>query len=329
MIRKLLFGTAFAVLAAASLVVPLPFVVLAPGPVLEVDDVVDVGPAPDALDGAVLLTTVRLERPTTVEAAAVLVDDDRELLSRRQIVPPGVDAEEFARRQRRILRESARVAAAVGQRAAGLDVTIEGDGATVVQVLPGAPAQGELETGDVILAVDGEDVELASELSPILGQRRAGDIATLTVEREGERLQVDVELARIDELDQAGLGIAAQTRDRTIELPVDVEVQTDTVGGPSAGLMIAIAVYDLVDRGDLLQGRTVAGTGTIDTSGRVGPVAGVSEKVDAAIDRDASVFLVSDGLADEARAAADGALDVIAVSDVDEAIEQLKEPAGS
>lgn len=322
--RRLLFLTGILILAAAAVWVPLPLLALTPGPARAVDQGIELSGPTDDLQGAFLLTAVQLENPTTLEAAGMLVDEERELVSRRRVVPPGVDVDEFARRQERVFQESMRVAAAVGQRAAGRDVTVEGDGATVVTVLPGAPAEGHLENGDVITAVDGQEVQLASQLPVLLATRRAGDAVTLTVERDDQEQQVDIELGRVEQIERPGLGIAAQTRNRSIELAVDIEVDVDRLGGPSAGLMAALAVYDLLDDGDVLAGRTIAGTGTIDPSGNVGPVGGVTQKVAAAVDEGATLFLVPSSLVDEAREAAGGAIDVLGVETFDDALEQLR-----
>jgi PDZ domain-containing protein len=111
-----------------------------------------------------------------------------------------------------------------------------------------------------------------------------------------------------------------------IDLPFTVNVDISDVGGPSAGLMIALSAYDLAVPADVVRGRVVAGTGTIDVHGNVGAVGGVTEKVSAAERDDATVFLAPTAEAGEARAAAGRRLEVIEVRTFADAVHALEAP---
>jgi PDZ domain-containing protein len=316
------------VVALAVLIVPLPFVyVVGPGSALPVEDRVELGRAPDRVSGDLLLLTVSFGHPTTAETLWAWLDDNEDVLRRDQVVPPHVDDEEYLRAQRRLFRESGEVAAAVGLRTAGLPVQVSGGGARLVDVFPGGPAEGELERGDVVLAVDGQPVQLASDLGTNLSKRSSGDEVTVTFRRDGAERQVRIRLERVAQLNRPGLGVAVETVEPDVSLPFPVDVDQGDIGGPSAGLMIALTVYDLVHPGDLTAGRTVAGTGTIDINGEVGPVGGVRQKVEAAKDSDAGLFLVPVEEAEDARAAAGADLPVVAVRNFQEAVAHLERPA--
>ncbi len=315
------------VLALLALVVPLPLFVLAPGSAVSVGQRVELGRSPDPLSGEFLLTTVRIFQPSVVGVVQAWVDDSRDVLSREEVVPPGVGDAEFSEAQRALFRESSEVAAAVGLRAAGADVTIDGEGAQVAAVQPGSPADGALQEGDVVTGVDGEPVALASDLVAILGSRTAGDEVTLAVRREGFERDIPVRLGTIEGIDQPALGVAVTTVDLDVALPFPVEVDQGRIGGPSAGLLIALTVYDLADPGDLAAGRRIAGTGTIELDGEVGEVGGVDAKVVAAREAGASVFLVPEAELDLARETAGDDLEVIPVATLDEAIAALGEAA--
>jgi Lon-like protease len=145
------------------------------------------------------------------------------------------------------------------------------------------------------------------------------------VDRGGERVAVTVVAGRLPGLEQAGMGITSQTIEEEVVLPVAVDlVDQNRIGGPSAGLMIALTVYDLVAEEDLATGRRIAGTGTIDANGTVGRVGSVREKTIAAIADGFEVLLVPASQAADARAAADGALEVIGVATIDDAIAALR-----
>lgn len=315
------------VLAVLALVVPLPVFVLAPGSAVSVGERVELGRAPDPLSGELLLTTVRIFQPSVVGVVRAWLDDYQEVLPREQVVPEGVDDAEFEEAQRALFRESSEVAAAVGLRAAGEDVTIEGAGARVAAVQPGSPADGNLMEGDVVTAVDGMPVALASDLVAALASRVAGDEVALTVQRAGSEREVRVRLAVVEGIEQAALGVAITTVDLDVSLPFTVEVDQGRIGGPSAGLLIALTVYDLADPADLVAGRTIAGTGTIDLDGEVGQVGGVDAKVVAARNAGASVFLVPEEELALAQEAAGDDLEVIPVGTIEEAIAALRQAA--
>ncbi|MDX1620848.1 MAG: PDZ domain-containing protein, partial [Nitriliruptorales bacterium] len=291
--RKLVFAAALAILVWAALVVPLPLATVTPVPAQPVADIVAIdGGAVGDLPDDLLFTSVRLQQPTTVGTISILLDADRELVPIPSVVPSGIDPEEFVELQRRQFRESIRAAAAVGLRAADLEVSVSGQGARVVATIPGTPAADVLQQEDVITEVEGETVSLASELAAALADSRAGDEVELTIRRDDELRTVTIEVADISEIGQPGIGVAVTTVDLQIDLPVDVGPTGDAnVGGPSAGLMIALAFYDAATNGELTS-RRVAGTGAIRLNGDVGPVSGIGEKVEGAIQAGAEVFLV-------------------------------------
>lgn len=326
--RKLVFAAAILVLAWAVVVVPLPLLALEPVPARPVVEVVDVASGGSELAEPIpeeLRFTAVLVRPQTVAGAVeVWLDQHSSLSFAPDIVPAGVDREEFLELQVRMFEESVRTAAAVGMAAAGADVTIAGDGARVEQTVPGTPADGALERGDVIVAVDGREVHLASELAADLSARAPGDEVELTIRRGGEEVTESIRLAPLPGETGAGIGVLASTVDLVIDTPVEVTPSDAAVGGPSAGLLIALALYEATGDDDLVRDRVVAGTGTIDTSANVGPVDGIREKVRGAELAGADVFLVPAEQADEAEAAAPAGLEVIPVATLQDAIDALQ-----
>lgn len=323
--RQLFYLGSLVVIAAAILLVPLPLLVLAPAPVTQAVAAVDVGGAEGELNGDLYITTVAVLPTTTAGAVEAVLDEHRDVTLQATIVPPDQDEEEFFELQRELFRESVQVAAAVGLELAGHEVDVGGGGARVIEIMPGSPADGELREGDVIVAADGQEVQLASELAAVTGRASEGDVITLTVVRGGDEVDVDVGTMVISEdTEQIGIGIWVQTEDQELELPEDLDLEVRTrIGGPSAGLILALTVYDLYADEDLLDGRDVAGTGTVDLTGRVGAVGGVDKKVKSAIDTGAEVFLVPERLEEVARDAAGGDIEVIPVATVEEAIAAL------
>ncbi len=320
-------------LGMAAFLMPLPLLVLMPGDALPVAERVEFPTEDeDELTGRLLLTTVSVASATAVDALAGWLDPDSQVLSRDRIIPSDTAAEDYFAAQRRLFQESGQTAAAVGLRAAGLPVDVSGRGAQVARVLPGAPAEGKLSAGDVVTSVDGTPVRLAADLVAALAEHPPGRELQLTVERGGRPVPVPVTPTRFSdgtpEGNRSGLGVLVTTRDLRIDLPYPVEVDAGQIGGPSAGLMIALTVYELANPGDLVRGRVIAGTGTIDLDGDVGPVGGVRQKVEAAVDAGAMLFLSPPAEAAEARAAAGTRLRILEVTTLRDALDALRRGDG-
>ncbi len=308
--------------ASAALYHP-PYVVVAPGEAVDVVDDVNISGVPvDKVDGQYLLTSVSIRRPSALRALIAALRTDRQVLPLGSVVPRGVDAEDYFRRQRDVFRQSRLVAAAAAAESVGMDASVSGTGARVVDVLPGSSAAEKLREGDVIVRVDTRPVDDARSLQEITGSRPAGVDFRVTVERGGEQVEEVVESRPLPRLaGGVGLGLVVETRDLDVELPFEVSFGDRDIGGPSAGLAYALAIADKLTTGDEARGRAVAATGTIDIDGEVGPVGGVKQKALAAEEAGASLFLVP---FDEVEEAQVPGLQVGGVSNLDRALRLLE-----
>lgn len=313
-------ATLVAVIVTAVFTLPLPFYVESPGSALDIATALDLDVDQPPLDGTYLLLSVRLSEGTPYLYVRSVLDEHVTRLPRELVVPPDVDDDAYFDSQREVFTDASAVAAAVGLRAAGYDVPLDGEGAAVVGVLPDSPADGALEAGDVVVALDGAEVRTVEDLIAGLNEVDAPTRRELRVERDGRTLQVRVEPAVLDDGTRQ-LGVQATTAGLQPELPLDVEVDGGRVGGPSGGLLLALAVYDRVEPLDLADGRRIAGTGTISVDGRVGRIGGIDAKAVTASAAGAEVFLAPASQAEEARAAlpADSALEVVGVETFEEA----------
>lgn len=306
-----------------ALLVPMPVVEIAPGHVTPVADLLEVDGRPAEADG-IGLVAVRVDRPSLLELGRALVDDDRVLRDVDEVVPPAMDQRTYLELQQEAFRRAFGVAAAVGLRSAGYDVGIS-TAAQVAGVVPDGPADGLLQVGDVVRTVDGAPVDHPDELVSRVRRASVGDALTVEVERGGRRVEVTIETGRVPGLDHAAMGITLQTLEEEVDLPVPVElVDQRDIGGPSAGLVVALAVHDAVTDADLARGRQVVATGTVDAGGRVGRVGSVREKAVTASARGADLLLVPDTQVAEARSGASGGLEVVGVASVEEAVEVLR-----
>lgn len=197
-----------------------------------------------------------------------------------------------------------------------------------------APADDVLDRGDKLLVVDGEDIEVVDDLGPILERHEPGDRIPVTFERPGSGEQEgEVELiADPDDPNRTIIGFIPFDTARA-ELPFTVELDTDSIGGPSAGLAFTLTLIDELTPGELTGGVEVAVTGTIRIDGSVGAIGGLVAKTSAVKQAGAKVFIVPTAQGEDdlaaARALAGDDLDVIDVADVDEAIAALARYGGN
>jgi Lon-like protease len=323
--RSAFYAATAAVVAWAAFVVPLPLVEYEPGTATAIRPLIELeGVEVTELDGDTRLLTVIPRQRTTTSALGAALDPDRALLGYEEVFPPDIDREERRLAERARFARQFDVAVAVGAAATGVEVELVTE-VVVVQVLPGSPSDGLLAVGDVVVAVDGRPLASAEELQAITRTSQVGETLQLTVRHAGQVRDVDVALQAFGGVASPRLGVAIQTAVDEARLPFDASLAEGTrIGGPSAGLMVAITVVDLLSEENLLDGRLVVGTGTIDADGRVGPVGGVPEKLREAADIDADLVFVPAAQLDQLVGRIPEGLEVVGVNHLDEALAVLR-----
>jgi PDZ domain-containing protein len=194
-------------------------------------------------------------------------------------------------------------------------------GALVESVVPGCSAAGRLFPGDLILAIDGEPIGSRADASAAIEAASSGETLTFDVRAAGETQDVDLVKRPCGSEREPLIGVSLLDN-----FPFGVSISSGGVGGPSAGLMWALGLYDLLTPGDLTGGRTIAGTGQIDLLGNIHPIGGIGEKVVAAVDAGADVLLLPRDNLEEARSSVQEEVRLVPVSTLREALEYL-EPA--
>lgn len=189
----------------------------------------------------------------------------------------------------------------------------------VVGLVQGGPSEGKLREGDVLESVDGAPVTSSDQVSKALEGKRKGDTVTVTVRRADGTAQVPVALGETEGKPRLGIAVGQVPADPKIRVRFGVQ----QVGGPSAGLMLTLGIIDLVEPGDLTGGKNVAGTGEIAADGAVGPIGGISHKLDGAKRDGASVFLVPAANCSEAKSSPPEGLQLVKVDDLDGALTAL------
>lgn len=289
----------------AASVVPLPYAVLQPGPVT---NVLGTSKGPDGADvprividkattyptsGALDFTTVRVlggpgYRVNAVDLLVAWLSPTQDVYPVDDVFPPQATQEQVAQENHAEMVSSQQEAAAVALRATGVTVPVV---VKVAQVAADAPAAGQLQAGDVLVTVGGAPAGDPAAVRAAIQKVTSGDTVDVVVRRGGAETTAHPRTGTTTNTDgttRTYLGIVLAT---DYDLPFPVTVDAGNVGGPSAGLMFSLGIYDKLTDGALTGGRTIAGTGTIDDSGAVGPIGGIRQKMAGAQEAGATFFL--------------------------------------
>jgi PDZ domain-containing protein len=302
---------------------PVPLVALGPGPTYDtlgdVDGaaVVTVAGLPTyPTSGHLNMTTVAVsDRLTLVDVLRAWASGRRQVVPRSQVFAPGKTDDQVRdeNTQQFATSETNAELAALTQLAIPTRVVV---GA----VVPDSPAAGALRAGDELVTVSGRSVASPSAVAEALAGTTPGQSITVTYRRDGQDRSAALALGASADRRQGLLGVRPAVEPRS----GDVTISLGDIGGPSAGLMFALAVVDKLSPGPLTGGRFVAGTGAIDGAGRVSPIGGIPFKMRAARDAGATVFLVPDANCAEAAANTPDGLRLVRVTALDDAVRQLR-----
>lgn len=282
-------------LACGIALLPAPYAIYGPGPVTNV--LGDVGSTKlIRITGARTYPTTGVLDMTTVEVYGgpgrtlrlpevlkAWVSRSEAVLPQDEVFPPGQTEQQAETQNATEMSDSQETATAAGLRAAGLTVP---ETITVTQVLEGAPAASVLRSGDVVTGLDGRPTTDSGTLRARVQALPKGARVALQLRRSDRQLTVTTTTTSDQGRTVLGIGL-----DPSFRFPVDVKFATRDVGGPSAGMMFALGIYDMLTPGSLTGGRQVAGTGTIDADGTVGPIGGIAQKLVGAREAGAQWFL--------------------------------------
>ena len=318
--RLLLSVVPSVVLALCLYLVELPLWVESPGGARSVLPLIAIDGAPTYdSQGRLLLTTVNVGRVNLYYALRAWLDPAATVLSERDILPVGLTDREYDRISLSQMDQSKIAAVAVAlERSSGYPEE-HGRGALVQDTVPGSPADGSLFAGDLITHIDGEplaDLEGLRRAIDGAGTARAIRFTARPLEGGAERM-VTLRPVLDPQLERPVVGVYT-----VANFPFEIEIESGSIGGPSAGLMWALGVTDLLTPGDLTGDRAIAGTGTVDLAGNVGPIGGITLKVQAAEEADADVFLLPEGNLEEARTV-ESDLELVPVVTVEQALSYL------
>jgi len=301
-----------------------PYVQLEPGPTYDTlgkddsgkDVIVVNGATPTSSAGQLRFVTVGVQpQLTLLEALQGWLRDNDAVVPRELVYPPDLtqdqvdkqNAEDFATSQ------SAAETAALTELGYRMRIAVK-------DVTAGSPAVGKLKPGDVITKVDGTAVDSTDKLLELIRAKPVGTTLTFEVTRAGKPQILKIATVAGD----GGVPRVGFMPEIISSAPFSLDIPIEGIGGPSAGLMLSLGIIDKLKTEDLTGGKIIAGTGTIDAIGNVGPIGGVPQKLVGAKSAGATYFLTPQANCGEAVANAQSGLTLVQVGTLDEALAALE-----
>lgn len=268
----------------------LPYYISTPGMAKTLSPIIEVENGYKEENGDFMLTTVRIGPANIVQYAFASVSEYHNIYPKEDVRPAGETDEEYHKRQLHMMDTSKESATFVAYDRAGKNVKVESKGVYVLNVLDMMPAEDKLQVGDRIYYIDEVEVVTSETLIEYVSNKNANDLVDIKFERDGKEEKVMLPLKPFPQnKDKVGLGIQLVT-DRTVTVSPKVNINTEEIGGPSAGLMFSLEIYNQLVPSDITKGYKIAGTGTMNYEGVVGPIGGIKQKVVAADKAGAEIF---------------------------------------
>jgi PDZ domain-containing protein len=313
-LRKFLlsFGITFVILYFLFFV-QVPYYIYQPGTAESVKPMVQVAQPDPVENGTFMLTTVSLiPKANVLSFLLAQLNVDAEVQRKRDVLK-GQTEQQFMQRQEIIMLESQSSAIQAAYLKAKIPFQVKSVGAYVTETKKGFPAAAVLKPGDTIVQADGKPAEGIKDLQAALANKKVGDTVEITVKRGTEELSFPIVLADVTAAaspattapasgtgtggtsgaaPKAGIGVTTADLRAVVPEQADkkVQIQAGEIGGPSAGLMFALEIFNQLTAGDLSKGYRIAGTGTIDPTGNVCSIGGIQHKIVAAEREGTDVF---------------------------------------
>ncbi|MBM7540462.1 SepM family pheromone-processing serine protease [Amphibacillus cookii] len=331
--RKKLLYILFIIFLIVIFVLPLPYYIYKPGTADPLNDVVKVDNAYQS-EGDLHLVTVRGGRATPIQLLIANLSPYEDIHHLDEVFPEGYDRERYLQAQLQLMESSQEAAMVVAYQEAGEEIDIHYEGVYVVSILEDMPAEDELEIADKIIEVENVKIIDAEHLIEVVNQYQVGDELTFLVDRDGQQFETTIELVPFAEQpDQFGIGIQLVTN-REVDVARSVDFASGDIGGPSAGLVLALELFDQLTPGDLTKGLQIAGTGEIDYDGNIYRIGGVDKKVIAADREGCDIFFVPNeqgaedsnyNLAKETAEAIGTDMEIVPIDHFEEAVDYLQQ----
>lgn len=268
---------------------PLPLYMEVPGGAFSLDEMVEVNHEYSDDEGDFYITTVGIQSVSPINLLSSVLPYHN-LVSKVDVMGELNDLETYNKIQKYYMNHSIHTAIKVAFDAAEKEYDFEYNGVYVLQLIEESNFFKELKIGDIVKSVDGQSFQSSQEFIDYIQKKNVGEEVTLDVVRDTEELSTSGKLILL-ESGLAGIGIGL-VDDTSIITDPEVSIHSANIGGPSAGLMFSLQIYSQLLEENIRGNYKIAGTGTIDSDGKVGQIGGVEKKVVAADREGADYFLV-------------------------------------
>ncbi|CAB4628783.1 unannotated protein [freshwater metagenome] len=313
----------------ALVFLPTPYVIEKPGPVFDVlgknegQNVITIDgassyPTTGRLD--VLTVSVagnRENTPSWLELGWAWLDPSQAIVPLDVIYPANVTTKQAEAESSAMMEESQQDAIAAALTKLGYDVPWH---VYVSEVSKASPSSGKLVAADFILKINDVDIKDIDQMRALINEAAPAGPLTVTVLRGGKNIAEEITATKNTD-GKYRLGILAGYK---YDFPVKIKLELGDVGGPSGGMMFALGIIDRLTPGQLTGGKHIAGTGTIDPAGNVGPIGGIRHKLFGAANAGATIFLAPESNCDEVIGHVPSGLVVVKVKTLSEAKTSLE-----
>lgn len=326
-IKSVLYFISLAIVIYVLVYMPTPYMINKPGTAEEIKPMVAISEGDAEEKGAFMLTTVSVSYANLAMLFTSRFNEHAEVVHKE----PDRNEEEYATQQRYYMNTSQSSAVLAAYNRAGIAYSVVPEYVFVIGLSKTIATKGDFKSGDKIVRVNGHKIDRFEDLSASMQGKAPGSFVSVEIDRGGTVIDQEVELVEIGkegELIKAGLGVSVGEVRKVEPKQAEQEVKfEDTrIGGPSAGLMFTLEIYNQLTPGDLSRGYRIAGTGTINEDGEVGAIGGVQFKVVASDRKQAEIFFVPEDNYKDAKAKAEKMgtdMKIVPVKTLDDALAYL------
>ena len=320
-------GAGVVVAALIAALVPVPYVILSPGPTLNTLGRIPSGPLITISGHRTYPTSGHLNLVTVsflggpgngfnvFTAIRAWLTPHTAVVPEQELFPTGQSEQQVVQQDTEQMVNSQQTAQAAALCTLGIHFTTVNK---VTQTEKGLPAAGVLHAGDIIRAVDGTPVSCSQDAGTLIRSHPAGSVITLTIVRHGK-----LEHIRLKTADVAGRAVIGVFVAESFVFPFKVNIKVGDIGGPSAGMMFALGIVDKLTPGSLAGGRFIAGTGEISADGAVSAIGGIQQKMAGARAAGATIFLTPAANCSDTTGAVPAGLRLVKVATLRQAINDL------
>ena len=281
-----------ALVVVASFVVPIPYYIEKPGATIDLKDLVTVNQQEDKSSGSFSLTSVGVQQATVASAISTYFSSFKELLSKEDMFGTST-SEEYNQMQNYYMTSSQNSAIEQALKAANRPYTFDYKGVYVMSILPESNFANKIAVGDTVTKVDGQSFENTEKFMSYVQGKKAGEKVTINFLHDGKEQEATASLIELPDTKNAGIGITLVDHTE-VKSQDTIDFHVENIGGPSAGFMFTLEIYEQLTQQDLRKGKKIVGTGTMNSDGTIGRIGGIDKKVASASKEGMEIFFAPD-----------------------------------